>query len=43
MGKIVGLIIEKPVFACPECGKVYKTEEALKKHIAEKHSSNQDT
>ena len=37
---IVGLTFEEapaPVFACPVCGKVYKNEDAMKKHIKEKH------
>lgn len=47
MGKIIGLIFKQEaapekaatpgVFKCPVCGKEYKTEENLKKHIQEKH------
>ncbi len=37
MGKIVGLIVKKPALVCPVCGKDYKSEDTLKKHIAEKH------
>lgn len=43
MGKIVGLTFKSTVpddeakFICPHCGKEYKTEEGLNKHIAEKH------
>lgn len=40
MGKIVGLVFEKPSFACPVCGKEYKSEDALNKHIADKHPAN---
>ena len=33
MGKIVGLVFEdEPVYTCPHCGKVYKTEKSLRKH-----------
>lgn len=37
--KTVGLCFptEEKTFACPFCDKTYKTEEGLKKHIAEKH------
>lgn len=41
MATIVGLTFkpaEPPaVFVCPVCGKEYKTEDGLQKHIAEKH------
>lgn len=38
MGKIIGLIFEDtPKFACPHCNKVFKSVEALEKHINEKH------
>jgi len=47
MGKIIGLIFEQEtspkkadnpdVFKCPVCGKEYKTEEGLQKHIQDKH------
>lgn len=47
MGRIVGLLIdvpakpqaanEAPAFVCPECGKTYKSKEALDKHIEAKH------
>ena len=48
MARIVGLVfpeaahVEEPdsaeKFICPHCGKEYKTEEGLRKHIAEKHT-----
>ena len=48
MARIVGLVFpeEAPVeefasaekYNCPVCGKEYKTEEGLRKHIAEKHT-----
>lgn len=43
MATIVGLTFKSAVpddeakFICPHCGKEYKTEEGLNKHIAEKH------
>lgn len=46
MGKIVGLIFQEAVseqvatpdvFTCPVCGKEYKTEEGLQRHIQDKH------
>jgi uncharacterized C2H2 Zn-finger protein len=38
MGKIVGLIVKPPqVFVCPECGKEYKTEDGLTKHMEKEH------
>lgn len=41
MGRIVGLIVEeKTQFVCPVCGKEYKTEEGLNKHIEKEHSKN---
>lgn len=40
MGKVVGLIIETPKFVCPECGKEYKTEDGLNKHIEKEHPQN---
>ena len=43
MGRIVGLIIETPkVFTCPECGKEYKTEDGLNKHIEKEHSQGEN-
>ena len=39
MGKTVGLVFhDEPKFICPHCGKEYKNESALEKHIKEKHS-----
>lgn len=42
MSKTVGLVFTKkePEYVCPHCGKVYKTEENLNKHIEEKHSAD---
>ena len=42
MAKTIGLTFpktepEEVLFTCPVCGKEYKTEEGLNKHIAEKH------
>lgn len=44
MGKIVGLVFEETIegsvgdeLACAHCGKEYKSEAALDKHIREKH------
>lgn len=43
MGKIVGLIVEPvKVFVCPVCGKEYKTEDGLNKHIEKEHSQGED-
>lgn len=44
MGKIVGIIYpeDKSFCICPECGKEYKTQAALEKHIADKHSEVTD-
>lgn len=38
MGKIIGLVFEEK-FVCPVCGKEYKSQEALEKHIKDKHPS----
>ena len=37
--RVVGLILpsEEQVFACPHCGKNYKSDAALEKHIKDKH------
>lgn len=40
MGKIVGLTFKKKAFVCPVCGKEYQSENALEKHIKEKHSDD---
>lgn len=42
MGKIIGLIFKSPVpdtekYICPVCGKEYKTEEGLQRHMQDKH------
>lgn len=41
MATIVGLTFKEPiapeVYTCPHCGKEYKTEDGLAKHIQEKH------
>lgn len=42
MGKIIGLVFEKPSFVCPVCGKEYKTEDSLNKHIAKEHPGSQN-
>lgn len=36
MGKIVGLTFE-PEFVCPVCGKPYRREADLRKHIEKEH------
>ena len=40
MGKVVGKIFAPAAekVTCPVCGKEYKSESALAKHIEEKHS-----
>lgn len=48
MARIVGLVFpeaapavepaQEPSFVCPICGKQYKTEEGLEKHIKDKHT-----
>ena len=46
MAKIVGLTFAPAapdVYTCPHCGKEYKTEDGLTKHIAEKHSEADGT
>lgn len=44
MAKIVGLTFNEPaapdMYKCPYCGKEYKTEDGLAKHIKEKHSDD---
>lgn len=41
MGKVIGLTIKEDLkFVCPMCGKEYKTEDGLNKHIKEKHNEN---
>ena len=41
MATIVGLTFKEPTapedYTCPHCGKGYKTEDGLAKHIREKH------
>lgn len=37
MAKTVGLTFEPSSFVCPHCGKEYKTEEGLTKHIEKEH------
>lgn len=46
MGKTVGLVFEPvkddvTVFHCPVCGKEYKNQDALTRHIADKHPEYQ--
>lgn len=52
MAKIVGLIFpgvapsEEPAaekFVCPHCGKEYKTEDGLEKHIKDKHPEGEQS
>lgn len=44
MARIVGLVFPEaapavePAFTCPVCGKQYKTQDGLDKHIRDKHS-----
>ena len=42
MGKIVGLTFEAPApkFICPVCGKEYKRETDLTKHMEKEHPAN---
>ena len=37
--RIVGMILppEEPAYVCPHCGKNYKSEAALAKHLQDKH------
>lgn len=41
MGRITGLIVNPAnppkVFTCPQCGKEYKTEDGLNKHVEKEH------
>lgn len=37
MAKTIGLVFPAAKFVCPQCGKEYKSQEALDKHIADKH------
>lgn len=34
--------IEEPKFICPVCGREYKSESALEKHIEKEHPANPD-
>ena len=38
--RIVGMILppEEPAYICPHCGKNYKSEAALVKHLQDKHT-----
>ncbi len=38
--RIVGMILppEEPAYICPHCGKNYKSEAALAKHLQDKHT-----
>lgn len=39
MSKIIGLVLEDTeTCSCPVCGKEYKSEAALNKHIAKEHA-----
>lgn len=42
MGKIIGLVIKDKKCICPHCGREYKSEDALNKHIEKEHSENMD-
>ena len=46
MAKTVGRIIRTETPAekhiCPHCGKEYRSEDSLKKHIADKHSAESE-
>ncbi len=35
--------IEEPKFLCPVCGREYKSESALEKHIAKEHSEENNS
>nr|DAP96435.1 MAG TPA: C2H2 type zinc-finger protein [Caudoviricetes sp.] len=41
--RIIGMILtaRDPLFLCPHCGKEYKNEAVLEKHIHEKHPEAQ--
>lgn len=43
MGRIVGITFPKKdeVYVCPVCGKEYKSQQALDKHIEKEHSSDE--
>lgn len=42
MSRIIGLIPEPELqLSCPHCGKEYKSEQALEKHIKEKHKDDE--
>ena len=38
--KTIGRIFEDPKFVCPHCGKEYKTQENLDKHITKEHGED---
>lgn len=42
MGKIVGLVFQEENYACPHCGREYKSAEALAKHMKDKHPKRAD-
>lgn len=42
MGRIIGLIIESPKLVCPVCGKEYKTEDGLNKHMDKEHAQGKE-
>lgn len=41
MGRITGLIVNRDnppkAFVCPKCGKEYKTEDGLNRHVEKEH------
>lgn len=42
MGKIVGLVLPENAswYTCPHCGRAYKSEDAMRKHLREKHGES---
>ena len=42
MSRFIGLKLEPDtdVYSCPHCGKEYKSETALEKHVAKEHTDN---
>lgn len=41
MGKIVGLTFSaEAAYTCPHCGRSYKSEETMTKHLREKHGES---
>lgn len=42
MAKIVGLTFSKKEYACPVCGKQFKSEAGLKQHVAKHDTGSND-